>query len=144
MSIIDNSIKLAFDLYPERRKELAQKTWHFAFAYRRSKLLAIGQNDMREMNPKTTKLFSYFSIHHPYHYQHAETDVISKLWGKLYIDNTIKFVLIRINKYGELGNSKPCKRCQTIFDALSVSKIYYSASDGQIIEPNNSLLKEVK
>lgn len=133
MFIIDNSIRLSFSLFPERRALLDHKTFHFAFAYKRNKLLAIGQNNMVEKSNKANRLFQHFGIAHPYHYIHAETDVISRLWGRTYIDSSIKFVLIRINKWGALANSKPCSRCSSIFDALGVTKIYWSTNEGKIV-----------
>ncbi len=102
-------------------------TWHFAFAYKRNKLLAIGQNDMSRPDCKALKFAKKFGGDHvKWPTRHAEIDVICRLWGRTYIDRTIKLILIRLNKFGELGNSKPCYKCQVILDALNVNKIYFT------------------
>ena len=65
---------------------------------------------------------------HPY--LHAETDLISRLWGKYYIDSSLSIVIIRLNKRGEIRNSKPCAKCSKILDSLGINKVYWSTDDG--------------
>ena len=67
-------------------------------------------------------------LEHPY--LHAETDLISKLWGKYYIDSGMKMVVVRLNKRGQLRCSKPCDRCSQIIEALGITKIWWSIDDG--------------
>ena len=46
---------------------------------------------------------------------HAEVDLISRLWGRFYINNKLKVVVIRLNRFGKMQNSKPCSRSSNIF-----------------------------
>ena len=106
------------------------KFFHFAFGFRKNKLLAIGQNNPEKTHPDAILLSKRFntSIEHPY--LHAETDLVSRLWGRYYIDNNLKMVIIRLNKHGKLRCSKPCPRCHQILNSLGVSKIWWSINDG--------------
>jgi hypothetical protein len=130
MKIIEKSIKLTRELFDEVYDSKKQKNWHFAFAYRKNKLLAIGQNNMRCPEGTAFKFAKKFSTNQLFPTRHAEVDLISRLWGKLYIDSSIKLVIIRLNRFGEMQNSKPCKHCQIVLDALNIKKIYYSTVEG--------------
>jgi len=43
-------------------------------------------------------------------------------------------VVIRLNKYGQLRNSKPCKNCQTILNAIDIQDIWWSIEKGMTNE----------
>ena len=50
---------------------------------------------------------------------------------------TLNLLVIRINKNGDLKNSKPCFKCITHLNRIpgyKINKIYYSNENGQIIE----------
>jgi len=135
MKILGKSIEIAYMLFPsvyEERKRY--RTFHFAFLWQRSKLLAIGQNVTDVPNAKALKFARHFNVPHfkNFAYLHAEVDAISKLWGRVYVDSSIKLVVLRINKHGQLQMSKPCKSCQTILDALGIDKVWFSNENGGI------------
>lgn len=130
--IVDKSLEISKDLFPvvySNKKKYG--CFHFAFIYRRNTLLSIGQNSY-EPNNKALALANRFGLNkikkHPY--LHAEMSAISKIWGREYIDNTMKMVVIRLNKNFELQNSKPCKSCSTVIKALGVERIWYSTVKG--------------
>lgn len=106
------------------------KFFHFAFGYHKSKLLAIGQNNPEKTHTRAFKIAQKFNLDTEYPYLHAETDLISRMFERYYINEAIKIVVIRLNKNGELRNSKPCKHCQIIMNALGIDKIYWSVNNG--------------
>ena len=130
---VDKSVQLALSLFPEAYSEKrGYRTFHFAFGWKKNKLLAIGQNYPDKPSGKALRFPRMFKTPHTiaYPYLHAEIDVVSRLWGKVYIDNNIKIVVIRLNRTGQLQNSKPCKSCKTVLDALGVEDIWWSTNKG--------------
>jgi hypothetical protein len=133
MNIIEQSYNVALDLLPKAKesRNTKNKFFHFAFAYKKNKLLAIGQNNPEKTHTQALMLSKRFlNEETDYPYLHAETDVISKLWGRYYIDNTIKLVIVRLNKRGALRCSKPCERCDEIIKSLGINKVWWSIDDG--------------
>jgi deoxycytidylate deaminase len=132
MNIIDQSMDIAISLLPKAKqnRNTRNKFFHFAFGYKKNKLIAIGQNNPEKTHTQALLLAKRFNINSEYPYLHAETDLISKLWGKYYIDDSLRMVIIRLNKRGRLRNSKPCERCDAIIGALGINKIWWSTDYG--------------
>ena len=76
---------------------------------------------------------------------HAEQDAINRFMGKnlkfyngkWFCSKKIKskklsMFIIRVNSFGELIESAPCKTCIDLMKAINISKIYYSNSSGNI------------
>lgn len=132
MSIIQQSLDIALTLLPKAKnsRNSRNKFFHFAFGFKKSRLLAIGQNNPEKTHPQALMLAKRFNTDTEHPYLHAETDLISRLWGKHYIDNSLKMVVIRLNKRGQLRCSKPCEQCSHILQALDITKIWWSDNDG--------------
>jgi len=132
MNIIDQSINIALTLLPKAKEErnTKNKFFHFAFGYKKNKLLAIGQNNPEKTHPHAIILSKRFNTKLEHPYLHAETDLISRLWGKHYIDDSLRMIIVRLNKQGQLRCSKPCLRCQQIIDCLGINKIWWSDNNG--------------
>lgn len=132
MNIIKQSIDVSLSLLPKAKnfRNGKNKFFHFAFGYHKSKLLGIGQNNPEKTHTQALKFAKRFHTNTEYPYLHAETDLISRLWGKYYIDSSLSIVIIRLNKHGYLRNSKPCDKCQKILDALGIEKLYWSTNNG--------------
>lgn len=132
MNIIDQSMDIALSLLPKAKesRNTKNKFFHFAFGYRKNKLLAIGQNNPEKTHTQALMLSQRFNTDTEYPYLHAETDLISRLWGKYYIDENLKMVIIRLNKRGELRCSKPCRNCSKIIRGLGIKKIWWSIDNG--------------
>jgi hypothetical protein len=132
MNIINESLEIALSLLPRAKQERQTKNkfFHFAFGYKKNKLLAIGQNNPEKTHPQALMLAKRFNTDLTYPYFHAETDLISRMWGKHYIDNSLRMVIIRLNKHGKLRCSKPCARCEQIINSLGIDKIWWSIDDG--------------
>jgi hypothetical protein len=132
MNILDKSYNIALGLLPKAKNDrnTKNKFFHFAFGFKKNKLLAIGQNNTEKTHTQAFVLSKRFNTNIDYPYLHAETDLISKLWGKYYIDNSMKIVIVRLNKRGQLRYSKPCERCKDVINALGLTKIWWSINDG--------------
>lgn len=132
MNIINNSIDIALTLLPKAKQNRSTKNkfFHFAFAYRKNKLIAIGQNNPEKTHTQALMLSQRFNTELEHPYLHAETDLISRLWGKYYIDNSMKMVIVRLNKRGQLRCSKPCEKCDQIIRGLGLTKVWWSTDHG--------------
>ena len=130
--IFSTSIEIATDLLPEAKLERSTKNkfFHFAFGFHRNRLIAIGQNNPEMITAKSYFMRQRFNVDSKYPYIHAEVDMLSKMWGKYHIDSRLRVVVIRLNKKGELRDSKPCSKCSSILDALNVTKVWWSTNDG--------------
>ena len=139
--IIKQSIEIAESIMPtvyDARKK--NKVFHFAFGFKKKQLIGIGLNRPEKPNHKALKLSKKFKTSIEYPYLHAETDLISRLWGKYYIDGNLKVVVLKINKFNEIGNSKPCKRCMKILNSLGIYKIWWSSSKGGFADRNGDFI----
>jgi hypothetical protein len=132
MNIIEQSVGIAITLLPKVKmnRNTKNKFFHFAFGYKKNKLLAIGQNNPEKTHTQALILAQRFNIQNEYPYLHAETDLISRLWGKHYVDNNLKMVIVRLNKRGQLRCSKPCERCDQIIRSLGLNKVWWSTDNG--------------
>lgn len=132
MNIIDQSLDIALSLLPKAKEErnTKNKFFHFAFGYKKNKLLAIGQNNPEKTHTQALMLARRFNTELEHPFLHAETDLISRLWGKYYIDSSLRMVIIRLNKRGELRCSKPCERCDQIIKSLGINKVWWSDTNG--------------
>jgi hypothetical protein len=132
MNIIEQSVGIAITLLPKVKmnRNTKNKFFHFAFGYNKNKLLAIGQNNPEKTHTQALLLAQRFNIQNEYPYLHAETDLISRLWGKHYVDNNLKMVIVRLNKRGQLRCSKPCERCNQIIRSLGLNKVWWSTENG--------------
>lgn len=136
MNFIDRSVDIAKILFPSAyARKTKYQQFHFAFGYERNRLLGIGQNVYGSIHAKAIKFSKKFGVVENFRneFLHAEIDLISRLWGKRYIDSRLKIVILRLNKYGQLCNSKPCPNCYEALDALDVTKVWYSTSDGKVV-----------
>jgi hypothetical protein len=132
MNILNESVDIALSLLPKAKnnRNTKNKFFHFAFGYKKNRLLAIGQNNPEKTHTQALVLAKRFNMDTDHPYLHAETDLISRLWGKYYIDNSLKIVVVRLNKRGELRCSKPCEKCEHILSALGINKVWWSIDYG--------------
>jgi hypothetical protein len=87
--------------------------------------------------------------------KHAEIDAITKIKNYRNNPKTINMVVIRINKNGIIGESRPCCDCLKMLNMSKfiIKYIYYSTAEGTIIKekfsnmldsPKNHISKGVK
>lgn len=138
--ILNKSIDLAYDLFPKVYNEnRGRRPYHFAFIFKGNQLISFGVNGYSPAS-KILNLGNRFRIkkYQTHRYPHAETDAISKVWGKMLLDNSCSMTIIRVNAAGKLQNSKPCKDCQIILDSIGIKKIWWSTNNMEITNGQRS------
>ena len=132
MNILKNSLNTSKSLLLDAQKSRNSKNkfFHFAFAYKKNRLICIGQNNPEKTNTRAEIIHKMFNIQNTYPYLHAETDLIYKLIKQNAIEKNIKLVVVRLNKRGKLRNSKPCKKCNKIIKKLGISNVWWSTEHG--------------
>ncbi len=135
-NIVGKSEKIARAMFPAKYETRENyQAFHWCFAWKRNRMLAVGQNHVIQPDAAALRFAVRFGNQEQieYPYLHAEIDMIDQLWGKYYIDSKMKVVVIRLNKDGELCNSKPCPSCHNSLSMLGVSRIWYSNGCGKIV-----------
>ena len=125
----EKSLKLAQKLFPISYKTRQRyRTYHYAFGYIGKKLIGIGSNIPERPNAKALYFGKRFNIEQfkDYPHLHAEIDLLARLWGRYHIDGDLSIYLVRLNRFGEQQNSKPCSACQEVLDALGISEIFWT------------------
>ena len=139
---IDKAIKISRELFKKcyrqnkirHKYKMKRRTYHFAFIFKRKKIISIGMNNPYDFNSRT-KYFGYkynipkYKVHS---HAHAELDALSKCWGKINIDSSYTMVVIRLNSKGEFCDSKPCKNCENILNKIMLKEVWWSNSSGEI------------
>ena len=126
---VDKSLKIAKQLFPQhyllRNK---YRTYHYAFGFIGKELVGIGLNQPHKPNAKALYFGKRFNVEQfkEFSFLHAEIALLSKLWGKIHIDEDLSIYLVRLNKFGEQQNSKPCRHCQEILNALNITDIFWT------------------
>lgn len=132
MSILEEAYDISLSLLPKAKlsRTTKNKFFHFAFGFRKNRLIGIGQNNPEKTHTQALILSQRFNLNTEHPYLHAETDLISRLWGKYYIDSSLKMVVLRLNKRGQLRCSKPCEKCEQIIRSLGITKLWWSIDNG--------------
>lgn len=93
---------------------------HFSFLIRRNKIISVGYNLSFHTDP----------LAHRYNYRfsniHSELSCIKNFPYSPSILNRFTLVNIRIMGNGEIGLSKPCKKCQRLLKDFNVNTVWYS------------------
>lgn len=109
-------------------------SFHFSLALERSTIVAVGLNCPDKVNAKALQFAQRLGLKEKikYSYIHAEENMISKLIGMDKLCGSLKIVVLRMNRFGELCESKPCDSCQQVLTAYGLNRIFYSTRDGEI------------
>lgn len=118
-------------IYNTREK---RGSYHFCLAYERNTLVAAGVNNPVQVNAKSFQFAQKLGLTHKlqYPYTHAEEDLVGRLIGLGKLDSSLKIVILRLNRFYELGNSYPCSNCREVLSAYGLGRVYYSTSCGLI------------
>lgn len=97
-----------------------------AVVFKGKRILSRGHNtyqkSAKKLHPKFTRWPN--SVH-------AEVDAILKARRNL---KGASILVVRINKAGELRNSKPCAHCMLYLKHVGIKKVYYSTNDYPYID----------
>ena len=142
---LQKSIEIAKQLFPTcYAKRVRYQTFHFAFLWKKNRLISIGQNRVDKPSAKALYFAKRFNVEKQkkYPYIHAEISAIQKVWSKVYIDNSISMVVLRLSRDETFQNSKPCKGCWTILSALGIDDVCWSDASGNIVSGDTILLEQ--
>ncbi len=115
-----NLSKALIGKVPDKREK------HFTFILKNGgKVVSIGWNNPLPSNKAKKMGYEWADIH-------SELDSILKLGEEDCKRYTL--VNIRLNRFGKIGMSKPCKTCQKVLQLFKFKKVYYSVTDSTTAE----------
>ena len=123
--IIGRTVDIAMALCP---LNLEHRCSHIAFLIRCGKIVHIGTNSCKS-HPETLK---YAYKDHQKVGIHAELSVCMKS-GKEDLSD-FKMVVLRVDRKGNLANSKPCCGCQSVIKQFNIGEVWYSDSKGEVVK----------
>lgn len=132
---IEKSISHVKHIFPEIYQSREKKgSFHCSIALDRSKIIAVGWNKPEKEDARAFHFARKFCLPDKlrYKYLHAEECMIARLISLNKLSSSLNIVVIRVNRWGELGSSKPCSNCETILSAYGLNRVWFSNKDGEI------------
>ena len=126
--IISRTVDIAMALCP---LNLEHRCSHIAFLIRCGKIIHIGTNSCKS-HPETLK---YAYKDHQKVGIHAELNVCMKSGKENLKDYSM--VVLRVDRKGNLANSRPCCGCQSVVKQFNVGEVWYSDAKGEIVKNEN-------
>ena len=123
--IISRTVDIAMALCP---LNLEHRCSHIAFLIRCGKIVHIGTNSCKS-HPETLK---YDYKDHQKVGIHAELSVCMKSGKENLKDYSM--VVLRVDRKGNLANSKPCCGCQSVIKQFNIGEVWYSDSKGEVVK----------
>ena len=123
--IICRTVDIAMALCP---LNLEHRCSHIAFLIRSGKIVHIGTNSCKS-HPETLK---YDYKDHQKVGIHAELSVCMKS-GKENLKD-YEMVVLRVDRKGNMANSKPCCGCQSVIKQFNIGEVWYSDSKGEVVK----------
>jgi len=123
--IISRTVDIAMALCP---LNLEHRCSHIAFLIRCGKIVHIGTNSCKS-HPETLK---YAYKDHQKVGIHAELSVCMKSGKENLKDYSM--VVLRVDRRGNLANSRPCCGCQSVIKQFNIGDVWYSDSKGEVVE----------
>ena len=123
--IICRTVDIAMALCP---LNLEHRCSHIAFLIRCGKIVHIGTNSCKS-HPETLK---YAYKDHQKVGIHAELSVCMKSGKENLKDYSM--VVLRVDRKGNLANSKPCCGCQSVIKQFNIGEVWYSDSKGEVVK----------
>ena len=123
--IISRTVDIAMAMCP---LNLEHRCSHIAFLIRCGKIIHIGTNSCKS-HPETLK---YDYKDHQKVGIHAELSVCMKSGKENLKDYSM--VVLRVDRKGNLANSKPCCGCQSVIKQFNIGDVWYSDSKGEVVK----------
>ncbi len=123
--IISRTVDIAMALCP---LNLEHRCSHIAFLIRCGKIIHIGTNSCKS-HPETLK---YDYEDHQKVGIHAELNVCMKSGKENLKDYSM--VVLRVDRKGNLANSRPCCGCQSVIKQFNIGDVWYSDSKGEVVK----------
>lgn len=119
-------VELAKALKPEKHE---MRCFHVSFAVYKQKIVSIGINNKKTnpLNLRNRKRNSNGIDYSDTKASCSELICLKKVKNTTNIDfKKISLVNIRVDRNGEICNSKPCESCQKLIDFLGIKKVSWS------------------
>lgn len=100
---------------------------HFSFILLKNRIRSIGYNQLKT-HPKAYK-FGY-----PWLFQHSEVSAIVRFDGKPAELRNCCLVNVRLNKDGQIMQSRPCKNCLNLVSEFGFKKVFYTNRLGEFCQ----------
>jgi len=123
--IISRTVDIAMALCP---LNLEHRCSHIAFLIRCGKIIHIGTNSCKS-HPETLK---YDYKDHQKVGIHAELSLCMKSGKENLKDYSM--VVLRVDRKGNLANSRPCCGCQSVIKQFNIGDVWYSDSKGEVVK----------
>ena len=123
--IISRTVDIAMAMCP---LNLEHRCSHIAFLIRCGKIIHIGTNSCKS-HPETLK---YDYKDHQKVGIHAELSVCMKSGKENLKDYSM--VVLRVDRKGNLANSRPCCGCQSVIKQFNIGDVWYSDSKGEVVK----------
>ena len=123
--ILKRTIDIAKAMCP---LNLEHRCSHMAFLIKCGKIVHIGTNSCKS-HPKTLE---YDYKNHQLVGLHAELSVCMKSDKENLRD--YKMVVLRVDRNGNLANSKPCCGCQSVIKQFNIGEVWHSDSNGTVVK----------
>ena len=107
---------------------LEHRCSHMAFLIKCGKIVHIGTNSCKS-HPKTLE---YDYKNHQLVGLHAELNVCMKSGKENLKDYSM--VVLRVDRKGNLANSRPCCGCQSVIKQFNIGDVWYSDSKGDVVK----------
>lgn len=125
--LFKKSIELSYALYPA---ELGKKRCHhFSFVFNKNKLIAVGEN---KLNTTPRNRFNLTNFDISMKGTCSEMDVFIRAKNKYEKLEWKRLTLIncRIDRNGNIKNSRCCDSCQNLVKYLGIKNIYHTNDSG--------------
>lgn len=117
-------IEIAY--YAVKECNVKNKSRHAAILTQRNRIIAVGINNEHRTHPLAKKIGN--SIH-------AELAALMKVRHFEIDFGKCSLFSVRINRYNELADAKPCKYCRRLMnDIFPLKSVYYSDDEGNFIK----------
>lgn len=128
---LQKSLDLSFSLFDI---DYGLRVQVFSFGWHGSKLIAIGRNKNKThpLNRRNKLIFKDTGKVHLEKKICAELDLALKIKRKTNIDyKKITIVNVRLDRNGNICNSKPCRSCESLIEYIGPRSIYYTNTEGK-------------
>ena len=141
-NVIQQCVKI---LYRDWNNDKTQARYHYAFAIIKNKIIAVGKNQTVYPSHKILELGKMYKVAKwlKFPYPHAESDLITKIPPGTKVKN-LEILSLRINRHGQFRLAKPCLHCQTMLDALNITKVVWSCNHSEYWGNELILQKQTK
>lgn len=131
MKIFESFKTIAKTIAEERFASINFRTCHIAFIFKKNKIIEIGVN-----SPKTHSWNARFNYHSQKTATCAELIAVIKSTKNKICLSDKSIAILRVDRNGQICNSRPCAGCQDLLSAFNFDKVWHSDDSGNIISFN--------